>query len=96
MKLKDSCSLKKSNDRPRQHIKKQTLLHLQRSIHGVLTQSCPPLCDPTDYSPPGSSLSMGVLQARILKWLAILSSKGSSQPRNQIGVCCIAGGFFTR
>ena len=40
-------------------------------------------------------LSMGALQARILEWVAILFSRGSSQPRDQNCICCIAGGFFT-
>jgi len=47
-----------------------------------------------DYSPPGSSVH-GILQARILEWVAILFSRESSQPRDQIQVFCIAGGFFT-
>ena len=42
-----------------------------------LTQSCPTLCDPTDYSLPGSSVH-GILQARILEWVAISFSRGSS------------------
>ena len=46
-------------------------------------QSCPTLCDPMDCSPPGSSVH-GILQARILEWVAISSSRGSSQPRDQI------------
>ena len=37
----------------------------------------------------------GILQARILEWVASPFSGGSSQPRNQIGISCIAGGFFT-
>ena len=37
----------------------------------------------------------GIPQARILEWVAIPFSRGSSQPRNQTGVSCIAGGFFT-
>ena len=40
-------------------------------------------------------LSMGILQARILEWVATPSSRGSSRPRNQTRVSCIAGGFFT-
>ena len=48
----------------------------------MLTQSCPTLCDPVDYSPPGSSVR-GVSQARILEWVAISYSRGSSQPRDQ-------------
>ena len=41
-----------------------------------------------DYSPPGSSVH-GILQARILEWVAISSSKGSSSPRDQTRVSCI-------
>ena len=40
-------------------------------------------------------LSMGILQARILEWIAMPSSRGSSQSRDQIQVFRIAGGFFT-
>ena len=40
-------------------------------------------------------LSMGMLQARILEWVAMPSSRGSSQPRDWTQVSCIAGGFFT-
>ena len=40
-------------------------------------------------------LSMGILQARILEWVAMFSSKGSSQRREQTKVSCIAGGLFT-
>ena len=46
------------------------------------------------YSPPGSSVH-GILQARILKWVAIPFSRGSSQPRDQTWVFRIAGRFFT-
>ena len=40
-------------------------------------------------------LSMGIHQARILEWVAMLSYRGSSQPRDQTQVSCIAGGYFT-
>ena len=40
-------------------------------------------------------LSMGVLQVRILEWVAICSSRGSSQPRDRTHVSCIEGRFFT-
>ena len=40
-------------------------------------------------------LSMGILQAKILEWVAIPSSRGSSQPRDWTQVSCIVGGFFT-
>ena len=46
-----------------------------------VTQSCPTLCDPMDRSPPGSSVHE-ILQARILEWVAVSFSRGSSQPRD--------------
>ena len=55
------------------------------------------LCNPIDCSPPGSSVHR-LLQARILEWVAMPSSRGSSQPRDQTYVSCsscIAGRFFT-
>ena len=53
-------------------------------------------CDPIDGNPACQApLSMGTFEARILEWVAMPSSRGSSQPRNQIGVSCIAGRFFT-
>ena len=55
-----------------------------------VAQSCPTLCDPVDCIPPGSS-AHGILQARILEWVAISFSRGSSQPRDQTQVSCIAG-----
>ena len=45
-------------------------------------QSCLTLCDRMESSPPGSSVH-GILQARILEWVAISFSRESSQPRNQ-------------
>ena len=53
----------------------------------VLAQLHVTLCDPTDCSPPGSSVH-GILQARRLEWVAISSSRGSSQPRNQTHISC--------
>ena len=46
-----------------------------------LLQSCPTLYDPIDCSPPGSSVH-GIFQARILEWVAMPPSRGSSQPRD--------------
>ena len=51
-------------------------------------QLCPTLCNPMDYSPPGSSVH-GILQARILEWVAISFSRGSSWPRNWTHVSCL-------
>ena len=59
-----------------------------------VTQSCPILWDPKNCSPPGSSVH-GILQAKMLEWVAMPSSRGSSQPRNWTCVSCIAGEFFT-
>ena len=59
-------------------------------------QSGPTLCDPMDCSLPGSSV-LGVFQARILEWVALLSSRGSFQPRDQTHVSyvsCIGDGRF--
>ena len=52
-------------------------------------QSRPTLCDPMDYTDDG------ILQARVLEWVAVPFSRGSSQPKDQTQVSCIGGGFFT-
>ena len=59
----------------------------------LATQSCPTLHNPMDCSPPGSSVH-GILQARILEWIAILFSRGSSWPSSRTQVSCITGRFF--
>ena len=63
-------------------------------MHAKSLQSCLTLCDPMDHSPPGSSVH-GILQARIFERASMLYSRGSSWPRDQTQVCCIAGSFFT-
>ena len=60
----------------------------------IVTHSCPILCNPTDCSPPDFSVH-GILQARILEWIIIPFSRGSSQTRDRTLVSCIAGRFFT-
>ena len=68
---------------------------LQVCVHvRAVALLCPTLCDPVDYSPPGSSVR-GILQARTLEWITISFSRGSFSPRNRTGVSCIASGFFT-
>ena len=57
-------------------------------------QSCLTLCDPMDCSPPGSSIHR-IFQARVLYWVAISFSRGSSRPRDWIRVSCIVGRCFT-
>ena len=54
----------------------------------LVTKSCLSLCDTLDYRPPGVYVQ-GISQARILEWIAISFSRGSSQPRNQAGISCI-------
>ena len=69
----------------------KVLLLLEESVNcSVMSDSLPP----HGYSSPGSSV-LGILQARILEWVAIPFSRGSSQPRDQIQVSPIAGRFFT-
>ena len=58
-----------------------------------VAQSCPTLCDPVDCSLPGSSVH-GILQTRILEWVAISFSRGSSRPRDQTRVSRIGGRRF--
>ena len=84
----------------------QTLLHLYMGrLHvnklacmcAKLVQSCPTLCDPMECNPPGSSVH-GILQARIMDWIAMPSFRGSSPPRDQTQVSmspALAGRFFT-
>ena len=62
----------------------------------VCAQSRPTLCDPMNCSPPGPSVH-GILQARILEWVAISCSRGSSQPRiksTSLEFPALAGGFL--
>ena len=55
----------------------------------MLSSYSPTLCDPMDYSLPGSSVH-GILQARILEWVAMPSSRGSSPPRGQTHVAYVS------
>ena len=60
----------------------------------LVAQSCLTLCDPWTVARQALSVH-GILQARILKWVAIPFSRGSSQPRDRTQVFCIASRFFT-
>ena len=65
------------------------------NVEQCLTHTtCLTLCDPMDCSPQ-VPLSMGIFQAKILEWVAMPSSRGSSHPRDQVQVSRIAGEFFT-
>ena len=63
-------------------------------VHAPTLQSHLTFCDPMNCSLLGSSVH-GILQARILEWVAMLFSKGSSQPGNRTHISCTAGRFFT-
>ena len=71
-----------------------------KSLLGILIAcvclgaQCPALCDPMDCSPPGFSV-MGILQARILEWVVMPSSRASSQSRDRTQFSHVVGGFFT-
>ena len=70
----------------------------QRFLHHTLwvsevAQSCPTLCDPMDCSLPGFSVH-GILQARILEWVTISFSRGSSRPRDRTRISHIGGRCF--
>ena len=53
-----------------------------------VAQLCPTLCDPVDCSPPGSSVH-GILQARVLDWAAMPSSRSASRPRDRTCICLL-------
>ena len=81
------CNVSKLKHYNMSKLKHQTFL-------GSITQSCLTLCNPMDCVPSGSSVH-GILQAWILEWVVIPLSRGSSWPRDQTWVFCIAGRFFT-
>ena len=60
----------------------------------LVCQSSLTLCNPLDCSPPGSSVH-GILQTRILEWVTISFSRGSSWPRDWTRVSCVAGRYYT-
>ena len=64
--------------------------HLMQPSEVKFAQSCLTLCDPMEYTVPG------ILQVRILEWVAFPFNTGSSQPRDRAQVSRNAGGFFTR
>ena len=78
-------------------LKRVSFILLPTCMHAKSLQSCLTLCKPIDHSPPGSS-AHGILQARTLEWVAIPSSRGSSQLRDRTHisyVSALAGRFFT-
>ena len=75
-------------------INNKVLMYSTGCVCVLIAQSCPALCDPMDCSLSDSSVH-GILQARILEWVAISFSRVSSWPRDWTWVSCIAHRFFT-
>ena len=69
------------------------LTYTQSESESQVAQSCRTLCDPMDCRLSGSSIH-GIFQARVLEWIAISFSRGSSRPRNRTRVSRIAGRCF--
>ena len=74
--------------------KKLSSVCLVYSVLCLVTRSCLTLCNPMDYSPPGSSFH-GILQERILEWVAIPFSRGSYWPSDWTQISCISSRFST-
>ena len=62
---------------------------MRACVHAKSLQPCLTLCDPLDCSPPGGSVR-GIIQARILEWVAMPSSRGSSRPRDQTSISYVS------
>ena len=78
-------------------VKEKSLLRNQKAVEGECAVS---LSHVQLFATPWtvahwSPLSVGILQVRLLEWVAMPSSRVCSQPRNQIQVSCMAGGFYT-
>ena len=73
---------------------RKAMTNLKKKVKVLIAQLCSTLCDPMHCSLPGSSVH-GILQARILEWVAIPFSRGSSRTRDRTRVSCITGRFFT-
>ena len=71
----------------------EELKSLLMKVKVLVTQSCPILCYPMDCSPAGSSVH-GIIQAKILEWVAIPFSRGSFQHRDRTWVSCIADSVY--
>ena len=69
------------------------LCTMEKVKESEVAQLCPTLLDPMDCSLPCSSI-LGIFQARVLEWVAIFFSRGSSQPRDWNQVSCIAGRLY--
>ena len=91
---KDSNELKQSWKRTKPEISHFLISNYTTKMHVLVTQLCLILRDTMDCHLPGSS-GHGIFQARILEWIAISFSRGSSSPRDQTQVSYITGWAFT-
>ena len=73
---------------------KRARAHTHTPMKWKVSQSCPTICNPMDCSLTGSFVH-GIFQTRILEWIAISFSRGSSRPRDWTQVSCTAGRLFT-
>ena len=80
--MKTQHSHKQKQNKP----KKETNTHCKSTavVDALVVKSCPTLCNPTDCSPPGSSIH-GISQVRILEWIAISFSRGLPDPGIKVG-----------
>ena len=75
-------------------VRKHKIFVINGIMFKVKVKSCPTLCDPMDCNIAGSSIH-GIFQTRLLEWVAISFSRGSSQPRDWSQFSCIVGRCFT-
>ena len=66
-----------------------------KKVKALVAELCLTLCTPMNYTADQVPSDHGILQARILEWVAISFSRGSSQPRDRTWVSCVAGRFLT-
>ena len=85
----EKCPYSQSYGFSSSHIWMWELDHKEGWSEVEVAQLCPTLCNLMNY------IVHGILQARILEWVAFLFSRESSQPRDVTQVSSIAGGFFT-
>ena len=82
------------DERLKQRPRRNSINRWRKVKESEVSQSCLTLCDPMDCSLPDSSVH-GIFQARVLEWIAISVSRGSSQPRDRTRVSCTVGRRFT-
>ena len=86
----NSLSKTKKKKKPPRILKTMLRVKLGWNERCMCAQLCPTLFNTKDCGPPGSSVQ-GISQARILEWVAISFSRGSSQPRDQTCISCVGG-----